>query len=58
MKVALLSLIPIVAMGFILARVLQAQIVSRALAAADESAQLIARIAIQPDLTPRDLSRA
>jgi diguanylate cyclase (GGDEF)-like protein len=57
MKVALLSLIPIVAMGFILARVLQAQIVSRALTAADESAQLIARIAIQPDLTPRDLSR-
>lgn len=54
-QVALLSLVPIVALGFILARVLQAQIVSRALSDADQSAQLIARIGIQPHLTPRDL---
>src|ERR1022692_1612936 len=54
-QVALLSLIPIVALGFTLARVLQAQIVSRALSDADQSAQLIARIGIQPRLTPRDL---
>jgi diguanylate cyclase (GGDEF)-like protein len=54
-QVALMSLVPIVALGFILARVLQAQIVSRALSDADQSAQLIARIGIQPRLTPRDL---
>jgi diguanylate cyclase (GGDEF)-like protein len=50
-----MSLVPIVALGFILARVLQAQIVSRALSDADQSAQLIARIGIQPRLTPHDL---
>jgi diguanylate cyclase (GGDEF)-like protein len=54
-QVALLSLIPIVALGFVLARVLQAQIVTRTLADAGESAQLIARLGIQPRLTPRDL---
>ncbi len=54
-QVALLSLIPIIALGFILARVLQAQIVTRTLADAGESAQLIARIGIQPRLTPHDL---
>jgi diguanylate cyclase (GGDEF)-like protein len=54
-QVALMSLVPIVALGFILARVLQAQIVSRALTDADQSAQLIARIGIQPRLTPHDL---
>ncbi len=54
-QVALLSLIPIVVLGFALARVLQAQIVSRTLADAGESAQLVARLGIQPRLTPRDL---
>jgi diguanylate cyclase (GGDEF)-like protein len=54
-QVALLSLIPIVALGLILARVLQAQIVERSLADADQSAQLIARIGIQPRLTRHDL---
>jgi diguanylate cyclase (GGDEF)-like protein len=54
-KVALLSLIPIVAMGFILARVLQAQIVTRAIDDASQSAQLLARIGIQPNLSPRNL---
>jgi diguanylate cyclase (GGDEF)-like protein len=50
-----MSLAPIMALGLILAQVLQAQIVSRALADADQSAQLIARIGIQPRLTPHDL---
>ncbi|HXB66397.1 MAG TPA: EAL domain-containing protein [Solirubrobacteraceae bacterium] len=54
-QVALLSLIPIVALGFVLARVLQSQIVQRSLADAGESAQLIARLGIQPRLTPREL---
>jgi diguanylate cyclase (GGDEF)-like protein len=54
-QVALLSLIPIVALGFVLARVLQSQIVQRSLADAGESAQLIARLGIQPRLTPHDL---
>jgi diguanylate cyclase (GGDEF)-like protein len=54
-QVALLSLIPIVVLGFVLARVLQTQIVTRTLADAGESAQLIARLGIQPRLTPRDL---
>jgi diguanylate cyclase (GGDEF)-like protein len=42
-------------MGFILARVLQEQISTRALKDADQSAQLIARIGIQPRLSPHDL---
>ncbi len=54
-QVALLSLIPIVALGVVLARVLQDQIVARTLADADQSAQIIARIAIQPRLTPQEL---
>jgi diguanylate cyclase (GGDEF)-like protein len=54
-KVALLSLVPIVGMGLILARVLQAQIVTHALNDANQSAQLVARIGIQPRLSPRDL---
>ena len=51
----MLSLIPILALGFVLARVLQAQIVARAVADASQSAQLLARIGIQPQLTPADL---
>ena len=54
-KVALLSLIPIVVLGFVLARELQARIVARALADAGQSAQLMARIGIQPQLTQKDL---
>jgi diguanylate cyclase (GGDEF)-like protein len=54
-KVALLSLVPIVVLGLVLARVLQTQIVQRSLADAGESAQLVARLGIQPRLTPRDL---
>ncbi|HXA53389.1 MAG TPA: bifunctional diguanylate cyclase/phosphodiesterase [Solirubrobacteraceae bacterium] len=52
---ALLSLIPIVALGFVLAKVLQSQIVQRSLADAGESAQLVARLGIQPRLTAHDL---
>jgi diguanylate cyclase (GGDEF)-like protein len=54
-QVALLSLLPIVALGFILARVLQAQITDRALADASQSARLITRVGIQPKLTPATL---
>ncbi len=55
-QVALLSLIPIVALGFVLARVLQSQIVARTLADEGEAAQLVARLGVQPRLSPRDLS--
>lgn len=54
-QVALLSIVPIAALGFILARVLQAQIVSRTLADETEAARIIAHIGIQPHLSPRDL---
>jgi len=54
-QVALLSLVPILALGFVLTRVLETQIMTRTLADADQSAQLIARVGIQPRLTPRDL---
>jgi diguanylate cyclase (GGDEF)-like protein len=54
-QVALLSLIPMLALGFVLARVLQSQIVTRSLADAGESAQLVARLGIQPRLTPYEL---
>ena len=55
-QVALLSLIPIVALGFVLARELQARIVARALADAGQSAQLIAHIGIQSRLSQNALS--
>jgi diguanylate cyclase (GGDEF)-like protein len=54
-QVALLSLIPTVALGLVLTRVLQDQIVTRTLADAGQSAQLIAHIGIQPSLSPRTL---
>jgi diguanylate cyclase (GGDEF)-like protein len=54
-QVALLSLIPIVALGVVLARVLQTQIVTRTLADEAQSAQLLARLAVQPRLSPSDL---
>jgi diguanylate cyclase (GGDEF)-like protein len=46
-----------VALGFILARVLETQIVTRTLADEDEAAQLIAHLAIQPRLSPQDLKK-
>ncbi|HEX3509493.1 MAG TPA: bifunctional diguanylate cyclase/phosphodiesterase [Solirubrobacteraceae bacterium] len=54
-QVALLSLIPIVALGLILARVLQSQIDARVLADATQAARLIATIGIQPRLSPAGL---
>ncbi len=54
-QVALLSLLPMVLFGFVLARVLQAQIVSRTLADSSESARIIAHIGIQPHLSAQDL---
>jgi hypothetical protein len=55
-QVALLSLIPIVALGLILARVLQTQIQERTLADATQSARLIASVGVQPELTPRGMA--
>ncbi|HTD08739.1 MAG TPA: bifunctional diguanylate cyclase/phosphodiesterase [Solirubrobacteraceae bacterium] len=52
---ALLSIVPIIALGFILARVLQAQIVERTLADESEAARIIAHIGIEPHLSPQDL---
>jgi diguanylate cyclase (GGDEF)-like protein len=54
-QVALLSLLPIIALGFALTRVLQAQIVSRTLTDAGQSVALIAKIGIQPRLSSSDL---
>ncbi len=54
-QVALLSLVPMIVLGFILARVLQAQIVSRTLADESEAARIIAHIGIQPHLSRHDL---
>jgi hypothetical protein len=54
-QVALLSLVPVVALGFVLARVLQSQIVARTLADASQSAELIAHIGVQPRLSQRAL---
>jgi diguanylate cyclase (GGDEF)-like protein len=54
-QVAVLSLVPMAVLGFVLASVLQAQIVSRTLADATESARVIAHLAIQPDLSAKDL---
>lgn len=54
-QVALLSLIPTVVLGVVLAQALQSRIVARTLADQGEAAQLIARIGIQPRLSPHDL---
>ncbi len=54
-QVALLSLVPIVALGFILTRVIERQVESQSVADASRSARLIVGIGIQPRLTPREL---
>jgi diguanylate cyclase (GGDEF)-like protein len=54
-QVALLSLLPMVALGLILASVLQAQVVDRALSDATQSARIIARVGVQPRLNPQNL---
>jgi diguanylate cyclase (GGDEF)-like protein len=53
--VALLSLVPTIALGLILARVLQSQVVERTLADATRSARIIARLGVQPSLNPQNL---
>jgi diguanylate cyclase (GGDEF)-like protein len=55
-QVTLLSLVPIVALGFILTRVIERQVESHSLSDASQSARLIANIGIQPRLTQRELS--
>jgi diguanylate cyclase (GGDEF)-like protein len=54
-QVALLSLLPMIALGLILARFLQSQVVDRTLADATRSARIIARLGVQPTLTPQTL---
>lgn len=54
-QVALLSLVPIVALGLILTRVIERQVESQSVADASRSARLIVGIGIQPRLTPREL---
>ncbi|HEX5225737.1 MAG TPA: bifunctional diguanylate cyclase/phosphodiesterase [Solirubrobacteraceae bacterium] len=56
-QVALLSLIPIIALGVILARVLHSQIDARVRADATETARLIATLGIEPRLDAADLTR-
>jgi diguanylate cyclase (GGDEF)-like protein len=55
-QVALLSLIPIVALGVVLAWVLRGQIVDRTLADATQSASLVARLGVQPRISRSELS--
>jgi diguanylate cyclase (GGDEF)-like protein len=53
--VAVLSLIPIVALGVLLAWVLRGQIVDRTLADATQSASLVARLGVQPRISESEL---
>jgi diguanylate cyclase (GGDEF)-like protein len=54
-RVALMSLVPMVVLGFVLTRVIEQQVESHSVADAAQSARLIASIGIQPRLTPREL---
>jgi hypothetical protein len=56
-KFALVSLIPIVLLGLVLAKTLQVQIRNQALTSARQLAALVARLDIQPQLRPDDLSQ-
>jgi len=56
-KFALVSLIPIVLLGLVLAKTLQVQIRNQALTSARQLAALVARIDIRPQLKPDDLSQ-
>jgi diguanylate cyclase (GGDEF)-like protein len=56
-QVALLSLVPVVALGFILTRVLEGQVVDSSVHDASQSARLIAQIGIQPRLSPQVMLR-
>lgn len=54
-RVATLSLLPMVVLGFALTSVIEHQVESHSIADAAQSARLIASIGIQPRLTPREL---
>ena len=54
-QVALLSAIPMLILGFVLAGVLQSQLLGRTLAEETRAARLIAHIGIQPRLTPDEV---
>ncbi len=54
-QVTLLSLIPIVALGVVLAWVMRSQIVDRTLADASQSASLVARLGVQPRISQYEL---
>lgn len=56
-KFAILSLIPTALLGLILAENLRSQIRGRALENATQAAQLVARLGIQPLLSPADLDK-
>ncbi len=56
-KFALVSLIPIVLLGLVLAKTLQVQIRNQALTSAGQLAALVARLDIRPQLKPDDLSQ-
>ena len=56
-QVAVLSLLPMLALGLILARVLQNQVVDRTLSDATRSARIIASLGVQPRLNPQNLRR-
>jgi len=56
-KFALVSLIPIVLLGLVLAKTLQVQIRNQALTSARQLAALVAKLDIQPQLKPDDLSQ-
>jgi diguanylate cyclase (GGDEF)-like protein len=54
-RVALLSLVPMVVLGFALTSVIEGQVESHSIASATQSARLIAEIGIEPRLTAREL---
>jgi diguanylate cyclase (GGDEF)-like protein len=56
-RVAVLSLVPMVVLGFVLTSVIERQVEAHSIASASQSARLIANIGIQPRLTARELKR-
>lgn len=54
-QVALLTLVPMVVLGFVLTRVIERQLEQHSVDNASQSARLIADIGFQPRLTPREL---
>ena len=54
-RVAVLSLVPMVLLGFVLTNVIERQVQSHSVSDAGQSARLIASIGIQPRLTPHEL---